>query len=79
MTQYVGKVTSGPFGTGSKSEHRAVYIDTEQGRYVLRREKGNPFFDPKLEALIGKTIRCEGELEDYVLLASRCSIVDDER
>jgi hypothetical protein len=79
VTQYVGKVTSGPFGTGSKSEHRAVYLDTAQGRYVLRREKGNPFFDPKLEALIGKTIRCEGELEDYVLLASRCSIVDDER
>jgi hypothetical protein len=79
MTQYVGKVTSGPFGTGSKSEHRAVYIDTKQGRYVLRRQKGNPFFDPKLEALIGKTIRCEGELDDYVLLASRCSIVDDER
>jgi hypothetical protein len=42
-------------------------------------ESKQPPADPKLEALIGKTIRCEGELEDYVLLASRCSIVDDER
>lgn len=78
MAEFIGKVTSEPFGTGSKSEHRAVYIETAQGKYVLRREEGNPFHDPKLDALVGKTVRCEGEVEDYVLLASRCSVVDDE-
>ena len=77
MAEFIGKVTSGPFGTGSKSEHRAVYIETDQGRYVLRREEGNPFHDPELEALVGKTVRCEGELEDYLLLASKCTVVDE--
>jgi hypothetical protein len=76
MAEFTGKVTSGPFGTGSKSEHRAVYLETDQGRFVLRREEGNPFHDPELEALVGKTVRCEGELEDYVLLASECKVVD---
>jgi len=76
MAEFVGKVTTGSFGKGSKSEHRAVYIDTNQGRFVLRREEGNPFYDPELQSLIGKTVRCEGEIEDYVLLASSCAVVE---
>ena len=77
MAEFTGKVTSGPFGTGSKSQHNAVYLETEQGRFVLRREEGNPFHDPELEALVGKTVRCEGEVEDYVLLASECKVMDE--
>jgi hypothetical protein len=77
MAEFVGKVTSGPFGKGSKSEHTAVYLETAQGRFVLRREQGNPFNDPVLQAMVGKTVRCEGELEDYVLLASECKVLDE--
>jgi len=76
MAEFTGKVTSAPFGTGTKSQHQAVYIETDQGRFVLRREEGNPFHDPELEKMVGKTVRCEGEVEDYVLLASKCKVVD---
>jgi len=77
MAEFTGKVTTGTFGAGSKSEHTAVYLETNQGRFVLRREEGNPFHDPALIALVGKTVRCEGELDNYVLLASKCNVVDE--
>jgi hypothetical protein len=76
MAEFIGKVTSGEFGSGTKSQHQAVYIETEKGRYVLRREEGNPFHDPELQALVGKTIHAEGEVEDYVLLASKYKVVE---
>jgi len=79
MAEFVGKVTTGPFGTGSKSEHQAVYIETDRGKFVLRREEGNPFYDPELQSLVGKTIRCDGEIDNYVLFASKCAVIDDAK
>ena len=49
MQEFVGKVTKRPFGKGSKSEHDAVYLETGEKAYVLRRQGGNPFRDPQLE------------------------------
>ena len=67
MRDFVGKVMRKPFGTGSKSEHDAVVLKTDLNEYVLRRPGGNPFRDPVLENLVGKTIRCTGEAVDYTL------------
>lgn len=68
--QYRGTVTSGPFATGSKSEHDAVRLVTEQGSFVLRRRGGNAFRDPTLEKLVGKTIECDGVVSGPTLIIS---------
>jgi hypothetical protein len=47
---------------GSKSGRDVVFLDTGQRMLLLRREGGNPFADPQLDALVGKSIRCEGDL-----------------
>ncbi|WP_447978502.1 hypothetical protein [Candidatus Nitrospira bockiana] len=57
-----GRVVKKPFGEGTKSEHQAVMLVTDQGELKLRREGGNPFSDPELDRLVGKTITCEGEI-----------------
>jgi len=60
-----GKVVEVSFGKGSKSEHNAVYLDTGENKYRLKRIGGNPFYDETLHNLIGKTIEAEGKLTDY--------------
>jgi len=70
MPEYVGKVTKKLFGKGSKSESEAIFLITEEGQYVLRREGENPFHDPELQKLVGKTIRCTGFAREYVLKIS---------
>jgi hypothetical protein len=74
--EFTGKVTRGSFAKRSKSEHQAVYLETAKGRYVLRRQNGNPFADPNLDELVGKTIRCRGFLADYTLIMTDWEILD---
>jgi hypothetical protein len=70
MMQITGKVVSGPFGTGSKSEREAIYLEAEDGqRYVLRRAGANAFADPMLEPLLGRQVICQGKIVGYTLLA----------
>ena len=64
---YKGKVVSRTTGRGSKSEHEAVMLETRNKEYVLRIKGGNPFSNPQLDKLVGKTIKATGELADYVL------------
>jgi hypothetical protein len=68
-TELSGKVVVKKFGEGSKSEHDAVYIETDEGSYVLKRMGGNPFNDPVLNDLIGKNITATGILDQYQFLA----------
>jgi hypothetical protein len=65
-----GSVIRELVGKGSKSEHDAVMIETEKGKYVLRRKGGNPFSDPELDRLVGKRIRATGVLGDYTFIMS---------
>ncbi len=55
-------VMRGPWAEGSKSAHAAVYLEVDGRRYRLRRPGGNPFVDPTLDALVGRTIAGRGEL-----------------
>lgn len=73
--QYRGRVTSGPFATGSKSEREAVRLVTENGSFVLRRRGGNAFRDPVLEKLVGKTIECDGYLTGNTLIIAEWRVV----
>lgn len=70
MREFIGRVSRKPFGVGSKSEHQAVVLETDDGEFVLRRQGGNPFRDPALSNLVGKTIRCRGNLAGYALIIS---------
>lgn len=75
QAEFSGQVIKGPFGTGSKSEHEAVYLVTGKKRYVLRQQGGNPFYDPELEKLVGKSIQCTGIVTGYTLLISAYKVV----
>lgn len=55
-----GTVARRPYAVGSKSEHEAVVLITDEGEFRLQRKGGNPFHDPSLEKLIGKEIEAEG-------------------
>lgn len=68
--QFSGSVVKKPIATASKSEREAVVLLTESGQFVLRRQGGNPFNDPELNKLVGKTIKCNGELTGYTILVS---------
>lgn len=76
MPEFVGTVIRKTFAKGSKSEHQAVYLVTADEKYVLRRRGGNPFNDPELQNLVGKTIRCTGTVSEYMLLISEWEVVD---
>ncbi len=58
--QKQGKVIVRRVSRGSKSERDAVCLVTSDGEMVLRRKGGNPFHDPTLLELEGKTIRATG-------------------
>ncbi len=74
--EFTGKVIKEVFAKGSKSERPAVLLDTGKARYVLRRQGGNPFSDPALDKLVGKTISADGNLTGYTLLMTDWSETD---
>jgi hypothetical protein len=55
-----GRIERKRVAEGSKSERDAIVLVTPSRELVLRRMGGNPFSDPDLEQLVGKTIRAEG-------------------
>lgn len=70
-----GVVVQGPFGTGSKSEREAFWLETADARLVLRRKEGPSYGDRALEAYVGKRVTCDGFIVGYLLLAERIEIV----
>ncbi len=66
--RFEGDVVSQRYAAGSKSEHQAVMLQTDTGRFLLRRQGGNPFFDADLERLIGKSIVGEGDVHGQTLI-----------
>jgi hypothetical protein len=55
-----GLVVRKRINIGSKSEHDATVLVTEEGEFKLRRQGGHPFSDPDVQALTGKRIRAKG-------------------
>jgi hypothetical protein len=72
---FQGKVVRQQLGTGSKSEHEAVVLMTEDGPIKLRRADGNPFRDSVLEKLVGREIVCDGELHQGQLLITQWNLL----
>jgi len=70
-----GRVIRKTFGKGSKSEHEAIYLETDRGEYVLRRRGANPFSDPVLQDLVGKTISATGTIKEYVFFVDKWQVI----
>jgi len=73
-----GRVVRAPFGAGSKSEHQATWIETDLGRFVLRRKAGPAFGDAALDQWVGRQVRCDGWVAGRTVLAERID-ADPER
>ena len=70
-----GDVSRGVYGQGSKSEREAVFFNSTEGRYVLRRKGGPVFGDDELEKYVGHEVQCDGYLLGTTLLAERIEFV----
>jgi hypothetical protein len=71
-----GRITTGLYAKESKSEHEAIFIETADGRYVLRSKTGPVFNDPKLRQYVGHEVECDGFLVGTTLLGERIKVVD---
>jgi len=58
-----GRVIKKMYGAGSKSAHQAVYLKSPDGEFKLRLPDANPFQDPQLDDLVGKSIAAHGEVD----------------
>ena len=77
VTSFRGRVVTGIYARGSKSEHRALFIETADGhRYSLRRKRGPAFGDSGLTQYVGHEVKCDGFLVGKTFLAERIEIVD---
>jgi hypothetical protein len=70
-----GRVTQGEYGKGSKSEREAIFLETAETRYVLRRKSGPVFGDPDLTKYVGQVVECDGFVVGTTLLAERIEAV----
>lgn len=61
-TKLHGKITKGVFSPGSKSEHTAIFLETDAGKYKLQQLGANPFQNTLLNNLVGRTLDLEGVL-----------------
>lgn len=64
-----GKISVRNSGQGSKSDHTAVYLDTDEGSYLLRKKNTNPFENPDLKQLEGREVTVEGTIDKYIFFA----------
>ena len=69
-----GLVIKKTYAPGTKSEHEAVMLDTEDGVLLLRRQGGNPFADTVLEELVGKRATFSGIIRGHTLIVSDWSV-----
>lgn len=74
--KFTGRVIKKTFGKGSKSEHVAVVLVTDNDEYVLRIPGGNDFYEPQLIELVGKNITCTGYLSEYVVFVTEWEVID---
>jgi len=64
-----GRVTRGIYGKNTKSERKAVFVDTGKERYLLRRKTGPAYGDKQLDRYVGRTVMCNGYLLGTTFLA----------
>ncbi len=70
-----GRVVSGPFGTGSKSQREAIWLEADGRRLVLKRKQGPAYGDRTLEKYVGKQVSCNGFIVGYMLIVEQIEVV----
>lgn len=70
-----GHVKEDIYNKGTKSERKAVFIETEDARYILRRKTGPVFDDSELIQYTGHDVECEGFIVGSTLLAEQIKII----
>ena len=58
-----GRVIKKAYAAGSKSGHKAVFLQSPKGDFKIQLPDANPFSDPRLNALVGKSISATGDLD----------------
>ena len=71
-----GHIKQEIYAKGSKSERNAVFIETTDANYMLRRKTGPVYDDSELLQYIGHNVQCKGFLIENTLLAEQIEIVD---
>lgn len=61
-----GRLVLKTFARTTKSESLGVYLETEDGSFLIRPAGGNPFADNPLAEQAGKYIEATGRKSDYV-------------
>lgn len=75
--EFSGIVVRRRVGLGTKSDHDAVVLLTDDGAFKLRRSGANAFQDDVLDRLVGKRVRARGIVRSGQLIASEVEAVDD--
>jgi hypothetical protein len=71
-----GEVSQGVYAKGSKSERKAIFIETPDARrYILRRKIGPAFGDSELTQYLGHEIKCDGFVVGTTLLAEHIEVI----
>ena len=75
VTGLRGHVVRAGYGKGSKSERPALFIETADGRYLLRRKAGPSFGDTELDSYVGLEVACDGFIVGTTLLADKIRVI----
>jgi hypothetical protein len=70
-----GRVVSKNINVGSKSEHVAAVLVTNDRELKLRLKGGHPFADPEVHSLVGRRIRAEGFVSAGQFIMTRYDII----
>ncbi len=73
--ELTGKVIVEEFGTGSKSQHEAVFLVVGDKKYRLKMKGGNPFYDPALHQYAGKNIKIIGNDTPHFFIITHPPVV----
>ena len=76
VTALHGRATRDVYGKDSKSEREAVFVETADARYILRRKTGPVFGDSELTKYVGHEVECDGFVIGTTLLADRIEVVE---
>lgn len=72
-----GRVVLAPYAAGSKSQREAVFLETPDARYLLRRKGGAAMGDDTLLKFINHGVACDGFVVGTTLLAERITPTGD--
>ena len=72
-----GRVTQGTYAAGSKSERHALFIETTEHRWLLRRKGAPAFGDTSLDEFIGRVVVCDGFVTGKTLIVDQIEAADN--